>query len=181
VRRLARRLRLRSERGFTLVELVTSMTILLVVLSGITAAFVSGSRAQSDTEQRFDAQTQLRLGVDRLRREIHSACSASTSSASSVTLLMPSDCSTTSVTWCTQGSGSRYGLYRAAGATCSGGVKVADYLTTGSVFAYTAPDTPSGSHTRARLHVDLPVDVKPGDGHAAYELVDDIVLRNSTR
>ena len=179
MRRLLRRLR--DERGFTLVELATSMAILLVVLSGITAAFVAGSRAQSDTEQRFDAQTQLRLGLDRLRREAHSACSASTGSASSVTLLMPSDCTSTAVTWCTQGSGSRFGLYRVDGATCSGGVRVADYLTTGSVFSYTAPDTPSGSHTRARLHVDFPVDVEPGDGHAAYELVDDVVLRNSTR
>jgi len=179
VRRLSRRLR--DERGVTLVELATTTVVLLVVLSGITAAFVSGTRAQSDAEQRFDAQTQLRVGLDRLRREAHSACSASTSSASSVTLLMPPDCTSTAVTWCTQGSGSRFGLYRVDGAACSGGVRVADYLTTGSVFSYTAPDTPSGSHTRARLHVDLPVDVKPGDGQAAYELVDDVVLRNSTR
>lgn len=173
--------RLGGDRGITMVELITTMAILLTVLTGITAAFVSGTRAQSDTEQRFQAQTQLRLGLDRLRREIHSACSASTSAATSVTLLMPPDCSTTSVTWCTQGSASRYALYRATGASCTGALKIADYLTSGSVFTYTAPDTPAGSHTRARLHVDLPVDVKPGDGHGAYRLTDDIVFRNSSR
>ena len=178
-RRLLRRLG--GQRGITLVELITTMAILMTVLTGITAAFVSGTRAQSDTEQRFQAQTELRLGLDRLRREIHSACSASASSAASVTLLMPPDCTTTQVTWCTQGSGSRYGLYRASGASCTGALRIADYLTSGSVFGYTAPDTPSGTHTRARLHVDLPVDSKPGDGHGAYRLTDDIVFRNSSR
>ena len=82
----------------------------------------------------------------------------------------------------------RWGLWRyvAAPATCgdSGGVKKADYLndtptvTGGKVF--TAYPTPP-SCQRAKLTIDLPVDVKPGVGGGLYELKDDIVLRNTAR
>jgi hypothetical protein len=33
----------------------------------------------------------------------------------------------------------------------------------------------------AKLHVDIPVNVKPAKTVERYELVDDIVLRNSSR
>ena len=35
--------------------------------------------------------------------------------------------------------------------------------------------------TLARLHVDLPVNVRPTKTVETYELIDDLVLRNSTR
>jgi prepilin-type N-terminal cleavage/methylation domain-containing protein len=110
---------------------------------------------------------------------------------------IPSYCSTQldgsvscSVTWCTTSvATNRYALYRVTGSTCSGGVKWADYFVSTS----TAPTcgTPSAlciftftDHTtssRAKLHVDLPVNVKPAKTTELYELVDDIVLRNSSR
>ena len=85
------------------------------------------------------------------------------------------------------GSPYSYALYRVVGATCSGGVKWADYLAPTSaaaacsgalcIFTYTAQSTSS----LAKLHVDLPVNVKPSKTVDLYELADDIVLRNSTR
>ena len=33
----------------------------------------------------------------------------------------------------------------------------------------------------ARLHIDLPVNVRPKKTIETYELIDDLVLRNSTR
>lgn len=177
-RRLLAALR-RDEGGYSLTELMTVMVILGVVMTSLTSMLVSGSKASVDMNQRVQAQTELRLALDRLRREVHCA-SLSTSGTASVTLTLASTCPTsggnTSVTWCTSGSGTRYGLWRYAGGSCSGtGVKVADYLTTGTVFGY----TPQSATSLAKLAVDFPISLTPGS--RAYRLTDEIVLRNSTR
>jgi hypothetical protein len=44
-------------------------------------------------------------------------------------------------------------------------------------FNYTAQSTTS----LAKLHVDIPVNIKPSKSVELYDLVDDLVLRNSTR
>ncbi len=41
--------------------------------------------------------------------------------------------------------------------------------------------TPQSTSSLAKLHVDFPVNVKPSKTVELYELMDDIVLRNSTR
>lgn len=183
-----------DQRGFTLVELITTMAILGIVLTGVTTLFVSGTKAQTDLDNRFQAQTELRVGLDKLRKDIHVACSGVDSSGtalvdgstySSVTLYLPTACdSTNAITWCTQGSGTRYGLYRATGTSCTGATRYADYLTTGSVFTYHGYNYQAQagvySYSLARLHVNLPDNVK-GSGTDTYTLADDIVFRNSPR
>ena len=84
-----------------------------------------------------------------------------------------------SVSWCTAGSGTRYGLYRNLGSTCSSaaGVRYADRLISSSVFTSTVQSTSS----LWKLHVDLQVNAQPKRPYETYELVDDIVMRNSTR
>ena len=191
------RRRVRGERGYTLVEMLTVMVIMGIVIGGLTTVFVSASKSENDMNRRFQAQLQTKLGLDKLRREVRCAsavtsASPSFSSASSVTLSLPSFCKTGtgSITWCTRSiATNRYGLYRAVGTSCTGGVLWADYLapttsapTCGSptalcVFAYTAQSTTS----LAKLHVDLPVNLKPSNAVDLYELVDDVVLRNSSR
>lgn len=189
MRRLAARLR--DERGFTLVELITTMGILAVVLSGITTLFVAGTRSQADLDRRFQALTQLRLGLDKLRKDVHSACYAVDTSGvkltdgatpTTVTLYMPATCdSTSAITWCVQGAGTRWGLYRAVGTTCAGGTKWSDYLTTGTgIFTFHNYNTPAGSYSSARLSVHLPDNIK-GSGAGTYTLDDDLVFRNSPR
>jgi prepilin-type N-terminal cleavage/methylation domain-containing protein len=170
----------REDRGFTMIEVIVAMSILIIVMTGVTALFASGTKSQADLEQRLTAQTNLRLGLDKLRREVHGACVASTSSATSVTVTLGAGCATT-VTWCTQGSGSRYGLYRVLGATCSGGTMWADYLTTGSVFAMVAKNTPANSYSIARLHVVFTVDAEPAVPGGTFGVIDDIAFRNSAR
>ena len=173
--------RLRAERAYTLIEMLTVMLILGTVLGALMTLFVQGSNAEFDMNNRFQAQQSARLALDKLRRETHCASGAATVTATSVTLTLPSYCPTGngSVSWCTVSiSSQRYGLYRLKGATCdSTGIRYADYLTTGNVFSYTAQSTSS----LAKLHVDFPVNVKPKKSTEAYELVDDIVMRNSTR
>jgi prepilin-type N-terminal cleavage/methylation domain-containing protein len=189
LRRVLRRLR--GERGFSLIEMLTVMVIMGIVMGSLTTVFVSASNSEADMNNRFQAQLTARLALDKLRREVHCASVVTpTGVASSVTLTLPAYCKTGSgsITWCTRNiATNRYGLYRVVGATCTGGVKWADYLVSSSTasvcsgalctFSYTAQSTSS----LAKLHIDLPVNVRPSMSVERYELVDDIALRNSTR
>lgn len=181
--RLLRRFRLaREDGGYSLIEMLTVLLILGVVMEGITTLFVNASHAELDMNKRFQVQQTARLALDKIRREIHCASAATpTGATSSVTLTLPSYCKTGSgsITWCTRNvAANRYALYRVVGATCTGGVKWADYLTLANAFSYTAPVSAS---SLGKLHVDFPVNTQPSKSTGAYELADDIVLRNTTR
>jgi prepilin-type N-terminal cleavage/methylation domain-containing protein len=183
--------RLRRERGYSLVEMLIVLSILSVVMAGLTTLFVQASNAELDMNNRFQAQLNARLALDKMRREVHCGSIATPAgSSSSVTITLPTYCKTGSgsITWCTRNvSTNRYALYRIVGSTCSGGVKWADYLVPTStaptcsgalcIFTYTA-QSPS---SLAKLHVDYPVNIRPSKSVELYELQDDIVLRNSTR
>jgi len=171
----------RSEHGFTLVELLTVMAILSLVLLGITALYLSGVRTQAKLTSDFEAQTSLHTGLDKMRTDVHLACSETAQSATSVTLSLPPCDGTDLVTWCTRGSGSVYALYRVSGSTCSGGVEYADYLTGGSIFTYTAQNSPSGSYSLPREHVDMTVNATPTNTGTSYHVVDDLVFDNGAR
>jgi prepilin-type N-terminal cleavage/methylation domain-containing protein len=165
------------ERGFSLVELLQVTVILAVVLGALTVVFVSAMNAEVDMNRRFQAQQEARLAVDKMRREIHCASAVTpTGAASSITVTLPAQCPTaggslTNVVYDTVlVSTERYQLRRA-------GVRIADYITAGTVFNYTAPATGKlGS-----LRVELPVNVKPSDAGKTWKLLADIVLRNTTR
>jgi prepilin-type N-terminal cleavage/methylation domain-containing protein len=181
------------ERGYSLVEMLIVLSILTTVMAGLTTLFVQGSNAELDMNNRFQAQLNARLALDKVRREIHCGSVATPAGQSSlIVVTLPSYCKTGSgsVTWCTRSiSTNRFGLYRIPGApgTCTGGVKWADYLvpTTSApgcsgalcIFTYSAQSAVS----LATMHVDFPVNVKPAKTVELYELADDIVLRNSTR
>jgi prepilin-type N-terminal cleavage/methylation domain-containing protein len=186
----------RGEGGFTLIEVLTTLLIMGIVMGGLSTVFVSAINAETDMNNRYRAQHAARFALDKIRREVHCASTASPagSNTSSITLTLPSYCKTysgnASVTWCTRFvSTNRYALYRVVGPSCgaSGGVKWADNLTPTStatvcsgalcVFNFTAQTTAS----LGMLHVDLPVNIKPQKTRDIYELVDDLVLRNSTR
>ena len=183
--------RLRSQRGYSLIEMLIVLSIMSVVMGALTTVFVQASNSELDMNNRFQAQQESRLALDKMRREVHCGSVATPAgSSSSVTLTLPAYCKTGSgsITWCTRNvSTNRYALYRVVGVSCSGGVKWADYLVPTSsasvcsgtlcVFTYVAQSTSS----LAKLHVDFPVNVKPSKSVELYELADDIVLRNSTR
>jgi prepilin-type N-terminal cleavage/methylation domain-containing protein len=160
--RLPRRLRARvsAEGGFTLVELIMAMAILLIVVASLSAVLVSATRAEVDANNRFQAQEQARTSLTQLRRELHCASTASVTDASgnplasgtagsAVTATLPSTCATSGgaqlyVTWCvtptTLTAGGWTALYRVTSTTspptCSSAAKVkrADYLTTVTPF-----------------------------------------------
>lgn len=173
----------RDERGYSLVELVISMSILGSVMTSVSVLLVSATNSEVDMNRRFQAQTEARMGLDRLRREVHCAQSVAISSAGAVaTLTIPSTCPTagglTAITWCTTANGSRWDLWRYQGASCTGtGRKWAGSINQATPFTYSAASTSS----LAYLSVDLPVNVKGSKSISSYVLKDNIVLRNSTR
>jgi prepilin-type N-terminal cleavage/methylation domain-containing protein len=184
----ALRARIADERGYSLIELVISMSILAAVMTSISVLLVSATNSEVDMNKRFQAQTSARLGLDKLRREVHCAQSVTLSGTPVsgrypiATLTIPSSCPTagglTSITWCSKASGTRWELWRYAASTCSGtGRKWADYLNQSTLFTYTAQSTAS----LALLNVRLPVNVPSGKTISSYILEDDVVLRNSTR
>ena len=159
--------RLRSQRGYSLIEMLIVLSIMTVVMGALTTLFVQASNSETDMNNRFQAQQTARIALDKLRREVHCASTAAPSSPGSpswsVTLTLasycktlpqplptplPSYCSTSgglttcSITWCTRAvATNRNALYRVTGSTCgaSGGVKWADYL----VPATSAPGSPT--------------------------------------
>jgi type II secretory pathway pseudopilin PulG len=170
----------RDQKGYALFELITVLSILTIVLTGLTSLFLSATTAEIDMRRRFDAQQEARLAMDALRREVHCASSITQTGPSPiVTMTLAPGCPTGSgtVIWCTVNvSTNRYRLFRTTSAPCNAsGRRYADYITLQNVFSYTAPTATS----RAKLHVELPVDLTPGNTQAAYRLVDDLVLRNS--
>jgi prepilin-type N-terminal cleavage/methylation domain-containing protein len=186
--------RLAAERGYSLSEMLVVLLILGIVLTALTQLFVSASTAQVDMTNRFEAQQDMRLALDKLRREIH--CASAVTGApptSSIIISLGSYCpsngtgAAAQITWCTKdkngnappGAGAPYSLWRYSGTTCSGtGRKWADYLTIDQVFTgYIAP----GSGMLGKLSVNLPVDLTPNDAKQRYVLQDDIVLRNTPR
>jgi prepilin-type N-terminal cleavage/methylation domain-containing protein len=176
-----------DERAYSLVEMLTVMVIFSVVLTGLTTLFVQGTNAGTDLNRRFEAQETARIALDKMRREVHCASSATTGVGVGeqplVTLTLPTQCPTsggsTQVSWCTVSvAAGRWALHRLPGTACDAtGVKWGDYLTSSTIFLYQA----SSTNELAKLRVRFPVDVKPGDNIPTYELCDQLVLRNSTR
>ncbi|HEX4680740.1 MAG TPA: type II secretion system protein [Gaiellaceae bacterium] len=197
-----------GEDGYSLIEMITVMAILGVVVGAIVTLFAAGINADASANRRFQSQQDARVALDRMRREVHGACTVSApnsynTSLSSVTFYFPSDsCAsgTHSVTWCTSGSGTNYSLYRVVATSCTGITqKFADFLTGGTIFTYLPPNshlmtasslnqgtsgtyiaTQDGSSTLPRLHVDLLVN-RGANTTEAFHLVDDIAFRNGPR
>ncbi len=172
---------LRSQSGYSLIELMTVMAILGLVLAGLTAMFQAGVRAEVRSNREFQAQQNARLAMDRLRRELHCANAISApngTAVNSVTVTLPAACPGTAVTvtYATVAvSTGRWQLTRAADAGSP--LVIADYVTTSTPFTYYVPAT----GTLGRLGVDLPVNLNYPDTSTEWRLQDDIVLRNTVR
>ena len=182
-RSLLRRLR-DDERGFNLIEVLTTLALMLIVITALTQMMTSGTKAENDLNLRFQAQEEARLGLDLFRREVHNACSATVSSTQ-VTLMTQSTavagsypCNVVSSNWCTSGSGTRFGLYRQAGnGACGSGLRRADYLVSGALFSLQA----AAGGQLPKVVIDMTVNREPSITRNRYHLVDAIALRNWRR
>ncbi len=168
----------RCERGYSLIELLQVIVILGIVLTGLTVLFVQATNSEIQMNKRFQAQQEARVAIDRMRREIHCAKAVTpVGTSAAITVTLPAQCPTAggteiAVVYDTQlVSAGRYELRRA-------GVRIADFVRAGTVFTYTAP----GSTSLGVLRVDLPINIQPpGVAGSNWELVADMVLRNTSR
>ncbi len=76
--------RLREEGGWTLMELMISMTLLIVVLGATLTTFELFSRNAAVSAIRADSRDRVRLATDRMSRELRNLASPSNASAQSV-------------------------------------------------------------------------------------------------
>jgi prepilin-type N-terminal cleavage/methylation domain-containing protein len=195
------RARLAQEDGMTLIELLTTMSILGLVMTGIIVMFTSGLRATTDMNTRFQAQQNARLALSSLRNDIGSACTVTVgtvtgeTAGSQVTLVLqnPSPtaganaCSsgTTTVIWCAASStlAQPFSLYRSTAATCSSssGVKRAGSLKcAGTAAGCTAVFAKTTSATaRPSVTVTFPVEANLTNTNGLYTLSDTITARNA--
>jgi prepilin-type N-terminal cleavage/methylation domain-containing protein len=183
VKRLRRKLQ--SNRGYTVVELLTSMVILTIILGAVVGVFVSSSNAQVNANRRFQAQQGARMAVERMRREVHCASTITPAGRqTSASLTMPAGCPgaaiATTITYCTRLiATNRYALRRIVGAysTCTGGAQIADFVRRPDPFNYTAGATGRLS----TLEINMPVDITPANTREVWTLTDNLVLRNGIR
>jgi prepilin-type N-terminal cleavage/methylation domain-containing protein len=176
---------LADERGYSLIELLQVTIILGVVMAALTALFVQASNAELDMNRRFQAQQEARVAVDRMRREIHcSSGIAPTGTSASIAVTIPEQCPTGAgpgggdriVTFRTVPvSAGRFKLERQVGAGPI--AKLADYVRVDNVFKYDGPTQTS----LGKLRVDLPINIQPPGSGSNWELVADMVLRNTSR
>jgi prepilin-type N-terminal cleavage/methylation domain-containing protein len=170
----------RAQAGYTLVEILIASSVLLIVLAGLGNVFVSGSNAEVNANKNFRAQTEVRVALDRLRRDTRCATTITPAGlTSSITMTIPANCTSLSgsVTWCTRASGTTFELYRIAGASCTGGTRYAELLTQAQVFTFTA----GSSGALGQLAVDLWVDPIPSDALRGFHITESLVPRNATR
>ena len=166
-----------QQGGYTLMEMLMVCVILGTIIGALTYLFVSAQTAEIDMNQRFQAQQAARLGIDKMRREIHCASLISpTGTSASITVTIPAQCPTaggvqTNVTYDVVGSAQRYQLRRNS-------VILADYITAQNAFDYTAP---VAGVSLGKLRVSLPINNLPTGTRKDWKLVGDIVLRNTTR
>jgi prepilin-type N-terminal cleavage/methylation domain-containing protein len=176
-----------GESGYTLIEMLVVMTILSIVMTGLTTIFVSGSHAELDLNRRFQAQQEARLALDKIRTDIHCASAAEVDATYGYLKIQEDNCSSTHVTWCAMASPTmtgRYALYRTTDTTtnrCTANdttkVKVADDLTTNqNLWTFNAP-----TNMLEIISVDFRVSANPNANQDVYELKDFLVARNSAR
>jgi prepilin-type N-terminal cleavage/methylation domain-containing protein len=175
-----------SELGMTLIELMVAMAILLVVVGAIVDAFASATKTESDQIARADAQTNARLALETMRRDIHCAIQSDTSVTGVLLLHQPltvpcaQATAVSTVTWCTTASAGQYVLRRSTAGTCDASSMIkAKYLTTNTIWSDGCTAGTTG-RTRA-IAVDLQVSVTAKTPSAKrYRLKDAIALRNGS-
>ena len=181
-----------SEKGYTLIELLVTMIILSIVVAGLTTIFVSGSNAEAQLNNRFQAQLQARTALDKLRLDIHCALCGAGADGQHVSereargrQLLCRD--TDDLVVCRAGARRRRraisSIARRAPRTFASlltraACSIADYLTSSSVF--TTATVPQYSLQTVGVSLTVSTNQKSKTAEV-YKLSDSIVARASTR
>jgi type II secretory pathway pseudopilin PulG len=137
--------RLRSEEGFTLVELLTASVVGLIVVGLATTVFVAAVRSQPDLTDKGNSVTSARTTAERLVRELRQGRTVYTATASQLsflTHLYNQSCGAASggfcrVTYTCSGSGTCTRIQaKPDGSSASSAATVISGLANGNVFSY---------------------------------------------
>ncbi|MDX6485993.1 MAG: hypothetical protein QOF43_1146 [Gaiellaceae bacterium] len=187
--------RLREEHGYSLVELVAVCALLGVVMAGVTAVMVGGSRAELQLNRRFQAQVSARTALSVFRNDAHIACSVVVNTGKTqATLSIPivdrttnpvtppsptSQCGTTTspknvskVIWCVLTSPSnstRYAMYRSTTSTCTSTSKILADNLVNTLAGFNGFFLTGASIPNGQLQtvtIDIPVNLKVGTSGA---------------
>jgi prepilin-type N-terminal cleavage/methylation domain-containing protein len=190
-----------GQAGYTLVETLVVMTLLVIVIGAIADGFTSASKTETDQVARADDQEAARQALERLRKDIHCASAASvganTQGGYTLNLTVgPDQCVgvtagnglgnelSDGVQWCTvpvNGATNRYGLYRTIVTQCDAADAIfqVDYVTQADLWG--PIKCGDGDSHLELVSVDLPVNrdiaTRPD---RTYRLQDQIALRNDT-
>jgi prepilin-type N-terminal cleavage/methylation domain-containing protein len=190
-----------EQAGYTLIETLVAMTLLVIVIGAIADGFTNASKTQTDQTARANDQESARLALDRLRRDIHCASAASRTPGVPIggyTLNLtvnPGQClavtagsgaglaGSSGVQWCTvpiNGSTTRYAMYRTVVSTCDAADAVfqVDYITQPDVWDVVCGANQSNLET-VTIDLDVNRDILTRPDRT-YGLTDRISLRNDT-
>lgn len=170
------RARLQAESGFSLVELIITMVVMGIVMTGLVNIFTSGERASADATARMQSQQRVRIAFDRLEYDTRCASVATIlSSGAGVALTLPAQCdhATGNVVWCVSGGSL---LRYSTGATCTGSAQTfVTNVTSGTPFScYTAT---SGATPQLKVNLTINAATRTSDQTAA---TDYITMRNAS-
>jgi type II secretory pathway pseudopilin PulG len=186
------------DQGYTLVELIITMIILIIVIGALADGFASASRAEVDQSRRASDQQAARDSLARMRLDIHCGLSAQPPTAILdgsgnttgylLTLPQPNpDCpgvqtGSAAVQWCTVLQGpSHYKLYRST-VDCTVPAEATfqvDYVTQANLWPTVACTSGSGQYPT--VSVDMPVNRDPfTHSGRVYRLKDTIAIRNAS-
>jgi prepilin-type N-terminal cleavage/methylation domain-containing protein len=192
----------KDDRGYTLVELLIVLTIMLIAIGALADGFTSASRAEVDQSNRASDQQSVRQALDRMRKDIHCATNftaqpindagGNPTDAWLLDLPIATGClvdlppGDSGVQWCTAKiSTNRYGLYRTfetpANTSCdaTNADFQVDYLIQSNV--WTSPPPPCAAGQIRTVGVDLPVNRDYAKNPSrTYRLQDQIALRNAS-
>ncbi len=187
----------REEHGFTMMEMLIVCLILGVVLTGITAVFVSGSHSELNLNNRYQAQQAAQLALVALRADAHAACAANVPSGATLVLAGAPQTGLTTcgaahtaaypkVVWCVLASPTvtgQYALYRATPTTnsacTSAGKLEADNLASNAVFSLPLANNQIQVEQLQTFTAKVAVSRRSGQTGQTYTLAEALTLRNT--
>jgi type II secretory pathway pseudopilin PulG len=133
--------------------MLIAATVALIIVGVVADLTISALHSQSDQTNRLTAQQDVRLAVDRMKRQIHCGQTATTGGGgATLTVTMNSSCSTTgTVIWCVvAGSGGLYTLKSGSVCDATHGTPLIKTVTSPTPFTVTPAGT-TGTSLRANV------------------------------
>lgn len=182
-----RRVRLGGEGGFTLIEMLVSMTMGVVVLGAVGSLVVSAMKNQPKISERAQDITTARWVLERLTREIRNGIrvdNATSSSVSFETYVRHTTCGGTTFLASTAAPTKCEVTYTCTTTACSRteaapkiytgkATRIFEGIDSSSVFAY-SPSAKEATFVKVTLHMPNPT------GYAPLTVSDGASLRNAT-